>query len=573
MKNAEVGRIFNEIADFLEIKGDNPFRIRAYRKAAANIEAAPEPIEDIARKNALDGIPGIGADLAEKINEILTTGKVKTHEQLKKEIPETVLEFMQIPYVGPKTAKLIYDSLKVKSIGELEKKARQGKLIGLPGIQEKTVENILKGIEIVKKGKERMPLGKALPLAEEIIGALKKLPEVKKINYAGSLRRMKETVRDIDILITSTHPEKVMRVFITLPVAADVIAHGPTKSSIRTKDGVNIDLRVVEPNSFGAALLYFTGSKAHNIRIRTMANKLGLKISEYGVFKEKTNKKIAGKQEQDVYKALRLPYIPPEIREDQGEIEAALHNKLPRLLDLSDIKGDFHVHSNYSDGNNTIAQMAQAAKNKGYKFIAICDHTKSLSVAGGLSEREALKQIGAIRKLNKKLKGIFILAGTELEILADGKLDFKDDLLKEFDFVVAAVHSRFKMQKDEMTDRILKAMDNRYVNCIAHLTGRLLGARDPYDVDLEKLLEAAKQTNTFLEINAFPQRLDLTDTACRMAKERGAGVLISTDSHATEHLDFMKYGVAVARRGWLEKQDVLNTYSRENIIKILHKKR
>lgn len=565
MKNFEVSAIFNEIADLLEIRNENPFRIRAYRKAAQNIESLPQDIEDIAKKGSLEEVPGIGKDLAGKIQEIVTTGRLKYYERLKKEIPPILLSMMTIPGIGPKTANLLYDKFKLRSISQLEKLARSHKICVLPNIKEKTEENIIRGIELLKKGKERMPLGMALPVAVEIINKLKSLPEVNRINYAGSLRRMKETVRDIDILITSTKPKRIMDVFVSLPRVKEILAHGDTKSSVLLQDGIQVDLRVVEPDSYGAALLYFTGSKQHNIRLRTIANQMGYKISEYGIFKEKTERRIAGKEEVDIYRTLGLIYIPPELREDTGEIEIAGKGKLPRLVEAKDISGDLHVHSKWSDGAHSLEELAEAAKKKGYQYIAITDHTESLRVAGGLSKSELKKQIKEIRRLNKRLKGITLLASAEMDILSDGKLDISDDLLAELDIVVAAIHSGFKQSKDQLTKRIINAMKNKHVHIIAHPTGRLMEVRDAYELDFEEIFKVARDTNTSLEINAFPQRLDLNDINSRRAKEIGVTLAIGSDTHTIDQMDNMIFGVSVARRGWLEKRDILNTLSLKDL--------
>lgn len=571
MKNSQIAEIFNNIADILEIKEENPFRIRAYRKAAENIERLTSDIETMAQKDTLREIPGVGKDLAKKVKEFLSTGKMADYEKLRIEVPDKILELMEIPGVGPKTAKLLYEELKIQDVGQLKKLAIAHKVAGLPGLKEKTEENILRGIELIEKQKERMDIGRAWAISRQITEELKKLPQILKISPAGSLRRMKETVRDIDLLATSNKPEKVMEVFVKLPLIKEVLAHGPTKSSAVTKEGLQVDLRVVEPESFGAALIYFTGSKEHNIRIRKMANDLGLKINEYGVFKEKTNKRIAGASEEEVYKTLKLPFIPAELREDRGEIEAGLKDKLPKLLELKEIKGDFHIHTKASDGAHSLEELAEAAKNKGYEYILICDHSQSLAVAGGLSASEILKQIEEIRKFNKKLKGFRVLAGVELEILSDGKTDYNDAILKEFDLVVAAIHSGFKQSKEILTSRIIRAMESKYVNIIAHPTGRLFGVRNAYELDFEKIFKAAKETNTFLEINAYPERLDLNDENIRLAKKSGAGLVISTDTHLINQFDNMIFGVATARRGWLEKKDVLNALSAEAVLKKIKK--
>ena len=577
MKNFEVAAVFNEIADLLEIQNANPFRIRAYRKAAQNIESLTRDIEEIAKKDSLEDIPGIRKDLAGKIQEVVATGRLKYYEKLKKEIPSILLNMVAIPGIGPKTANLLYDNFKLRSIGQLERLARSHKICVLPNIKEKTEENIIRGIELLKRGKERMPLGMALPIAVEIINKLKSLPEVKRISYAGSLRRMKETVRDIDILVTSTKPKRIMDVFISLPDVKEVLAHGDTKSSVLLQGGIQVDLRVVEPDSYGAALLYFTGSKQHNIRLRTIANQMGYKISEYGIFSAtkrggsasggREERRIAGKEEADIYRTLGLSYVPPELREDTGEIEVSAKGKLPHLIEEKDITGDLHVHSKWSDGAHSLKELAEAAKKRGYQYIAITDHTESLRVAGGLSKAELKRQIKEIRQLNRRLKGITLLTGAEMDILSDGKLDIPDDLLAELDIVVAAIHSGFKQSKEQLTKRIINAMKHKHVHIIAHPTGRLMGVRDAYALDFEEIFKAARDTNTALEINAFPERLDLNDINSKRAKELSVALAIGSDTHAIDQMDNMIFGVSVARRGWLEKKDILNTLSLKDLIR------
>lgn len=568
MKNQQIAKIFDEIAELLDLKGENVFRVRAYRRAAQNIDGLPKDVATLSREE-LESIPGIGKDLAGKIQEYLTTGKVAQHEELKKQIPQGVLELLRVPGLGPKTAKMLYEEKKIKSIDELEALTRTGQLAGLPGIQKKTEENILKGIELIKRGTERRPLGRVLPLAEDIVNQVKGSAPVDRIMVAGSIRRRKETVNDIDILTTSKQPEKVMEVFTRLPHVSRVLMHGPTKSSVITDEGIQVDLRVVEEDSYGAALQYFTGSKQHNIKLREMAVRAGLKINEYGVFQEPGEKRIGGKREEDVYKALKMPLIPAELREDTGEIEAALEGKLPDLVSLEDIKGDLHVHTKWSDGSHDLEAMVQGARKKGYQYIAVTDHTKGLGIAHGLDETRLAEEIKFIDKANKKLTGFKILKGTEVDIRSDGSLDLSDEALSGLDIVVASVHSGFKQSREQITERILSAIRNPCVSVIAHPTGRLIGERDAYAIDMNAVLKEAARYGVAMEINAYPLRLDLNDLHLKMARDYGVSLVINTDTHVLSQYDFMAYGVSVARRGWVEKKDVLNTLDYDSLIRRL----
>jgi DNA polymerase (family 10) len=568
MKNQQIAKIFGEIAELLELKGENVFRIRAYRRAAQNMDNLSKDVSTLSQEE-LESIPGIGKDLAAKIHEFLETGKIAKHEELKREIPGGVLQLLTVPGLGPKKAMMLFDRLKLKSVAELETAIRKGKLAGLPGIQKKTEENILQGIALIKRGAERRPLGRVLPLAEDIVRRLKDTAPVDSIEVAGSIRRRKDTVKDIDILTTSKRPEAVMDAFVKLPHVSRVLMHGPTKSSVITEDGIQVDLRVVEEGTFGAALQYFTGSKQHNIKLREMAVRAGLKINEYGVFKGPGEKRIGGKREEDVYKALKLPYIPPELREDTGEIAAAIKGKIPNLVTLDDIKGDLHVHTNWSDGSHELGALVQAAKKKGYSYIAITDHTKGLGVAHGLDEKRLAEEIRLIDAANRKLAGFRVLKGTEIDIRSDGRLDLPDAILAGLDIVVASIHSGFKQSQAQITSRLISAIRNPCVSVIAHPTGRLIGERDAYAVDMEAVLKEAAKYGVAMEINAYPLRLDLNDHHARMAKELGVPLVISTDTHITSQFDFMTYGVAVARRGWVEKKDVLNTLEYGQLIKML----
>ncbi|MDL1971074.1 MAG: DNA polymerase/3'-5' exonuclease PolX [Candidatus Desulfofervidaceae bacterium] len=569
MRNQDVARIFYKIADMLEIKGDNPFRIRAYRRAAQNIENLAEDITKVINQGRK--IPGIGQDLMQKVKEILQTGTLQMYEELKTEISPGLLDLLAIPGVGPRTAQIIYEHYGVKDLDTLERLCLEHKIQQLPGIKAKTEKNILKGIQLIKKGRERRPLGLILPLAEEIIAILKKKCPVDRIDIAGSVRRCRETVKDIDILICSSSPGQVMDVFTTLPMVGDVIARGKTKSSIRTQDGLQVDLRVVEKDCYGAALCYFTGSKAHNIRMRELALKKGLKINEYGIFKG--NKRIGGKEEEEVFKAMDLPYIPPELREDRGEIEAAMEGKLPQLVTMEEIKGDLHVHSKYSDGAGTIAAIAEKAKKIGLEWVAICDHSRSLKVAGGLSIEDLKRKRQEIDAFNRTHADIKLLCGTEVDILNDGSLDYPDEVLKLMDFVVAAIHTGFKQSEATLTNRIIKAMENPYVHSIAHPTGRIIGERETYPLNLDEIFVKASATGTCLEINAYYKRLDLNDTLSQAAKKHGIKFTIGTDAHILDQMEFLRLGVFVARRGWLEKGDVINTMSYQEIMAFLCKRK
>lgn len=571
--NSKIAEIFNKTADILEIQGENPFRIRAYRSAAQTIENLSEDISNFIKDESAAKLPGIGEDLASKIREYLKTGRISAYDKLIKEIKPVLLEMLDIPGVGPKTAKLLYDKLKIKSLKDLENRAKAHKISGLPGIKDKTEKKIIKGLEFLKKDTGRMRLDTAFTTARYIIGELEKLPQVIKISPAGSLRRMKETIRDIDILVTAKKSEDVMEAFVNLPNVKDIISKGTTKSSILTKYNIQVDLRVVAPESYGAALMYFTGSKAHNIKMREMASRQGYKINEYGVYRVKSGKKVAGESETGIYSLFKMQYIEPEMREDTGEFELALEGELPDIVKLEDIKGDFHVHTKESDGLLTLEEIAAIARKKKYSYVVLTDHSKSLKIAGGLSPNRLLKHIEIVKNFNKKSKGVTLLIGSEADILADGGLDYSDEILKELNFVVAAIHSGFNQPKDKLTSRIVKAMQNRFVNLLSHPSGRLIGQRAAYEIDYEKIFNVAKATGTALEINAYPERLDLIDVYCRRAHELGVRLAIGTDSHNESHMDNMIYGVSVARRGWVEKKDLLNCLSLAELRQFVEKKR
>ncbi|HET6515895.1 MAG TPA: DNA polymerase/3'-5' exonuclease PolX [Thermodesulfovibrionales bacterium] len=572
MINRQIADIFNEVADILDIQGENVFRVRAYRRAAQNIDGLPTDVARMTEKDLLE-IPGIGHDLAAKIGEFVATGKIAAYEELRREVPEGLSLLLSVPGLGPKTAKLLNEKLEIKDIDDLERLAREHRLTGLPGIKEKTEANILKGIEMLRRGKERHPLGRVLPVGNDIVEHLRKKAPVRELHLAGSLRRWKETIKDIDILVTSEDPQEVMHVFTHLPGVREVLMHGPTKSSIVIADGIQVDLRVVEEESLGAALAYFTGSKAHNIRLREMAVKAGLKVNEYGIFRESDKKRLGGEKEGDLYRLLGLPYIPPELREDTGEIEAALEGRLPRLVELGDIRGDLHVHTKRSDGSHTLEELIEAARAKGYEYLAITDHTKGLGVARGLNEEKIQEEVKEIQAINRRLKGFRLFTGAEVDIRSDYTLDLPDSVLRQLDIVVASIHSGFRQTRDQLTKRLISAIRNPYVTAIAHPTGRLIGERDAYELDMEQVFAAARETGTALEINAYPLRLDINDVYARRAKEMGIPVVINTDTHVTNQFDFMIYGVSLARRGWLEKKDVVNTLGRENLLKWVRRRK
>ena len=572
MKNLEIARIFNNIADLLEIKGDNPFKIRAYRRAGLNLESIAEDLATISLRGDIKEIPGIGKDLSQKIEEYLRIGSMSYYEELKREIPESLLDLVAIQGVGPKKAKLFHDTLGITSIDELQDMAHSHQLQSLPGIKEKTEENILRGIAFYKQGVGRMTLGYAMAISKRVTDQLREIPGVEQIDSAGSLRRRTETIGDIDILVSSSSPYEVMDKFIHLPEVRQVLGRGTTKSSVLTQEGYQMDIRVVKNDQYGAALAYFTGSKAHNIRIREMAVRKGFKINEYGIFDEKSGDRIAGEKEADIYRLLGIPFIPPELREDRGEIEAALKGTLPDLIQKKDIRADLHVHSRYSDGAHSIREIAEGAMKMGYEYVAITDHSQSLGIAGGVSIDILTAKIAEVEKINREFSGIRVLCGTEVDIHLDGTLDYPEDVLSRLDVVIASIHSGFKRSREEQTERIVSAMRNPHVHIIGHLTGRLLREREGYEVNLDEILKVSVETGTALEINAYPQRLDLNDIGCRRAKELGAKVLINTDAHVLNQFDYMELGVAVARRGWLEKKDVLNTLDVESFLKAIRKK-
>jgi DNA polymerase (family 10) len=573
MRNQEVAKILHDISVLLDIKGESRFRVVAYEEAARRIEGWPEPIEEVWKNGKLEDIPGIGQSIASKIAEYLATGKMTYYEELTKEIPPELIELTEIPGVGPKIAKLLYEQLGVKTPEDLEKAIREKKLRNLPRLGAKSEEKIARGLEMFRRKTGRMLLGQALPLVEGIVALLRERTGVEKISPAGSIRRMKETIGDIDILVASSRPQLIMDVFVALPQVREVLAKGDTKSSIVTHEGIQVDVRVVEEECFGAALQYFTGSKAHNIKLREIALKKGFKVNEYGIFRLDTNERVGGEREEDIYEILGMEWIPPELREDQGEIECALEKKLPVLVDMKDIRGDLHVHSHWSDGVASIEEMAQAALARGYQYLAICDHTQSLAVASGLTPEEIHEREKEIRRWNERHPELLVLNGVEANILSDGSLDFPDKELALLEVVVAGLHSGLTQKEEKILKRLELAMKNPYVQIISHPTGRIIGKREAYEVNCDVLFAMAKATHTSLELNAQPERLDLRDVDARKAAQEGIKIVISTDAHDPGSLEYMRYGVAQARRAWLRKEDVLNTFGREELLEFLARKR
>jgi len=557
MKNLEVAELLRNIAELLEIQEENSFKIRAYEKAALVIENLSEDIGKVWKEGRLEELPGIGEALAEKISEFLEKGRLAYYEKLKKEVPIDMENLGKIPGLGPKTLKKLYRALKIRDVPSLEKAARAGNIRNLPGLGAKAEENILKSLAFSKSA-TRIPLGFALPHAEEIVARLRPLKDVKRIDIAGSLRRRKDTIGDIDLLVASKNPAAAIGAFASLPLVEQVLAKGDTKSSVRLKEGIQVDMRVIDEKSYGAALIYFTGSKQHNIELRKAAISKGCKLSEYGLFSNRTNALIAGKTEQDLYESLGLPYIEPELRENEGEIEAARQHKLPRLIMERDVRGDLQMHSTWSDGSNTIGEMARAAQEMGHEYICITDHGGNLPIANALKGAQTKDYLKDIEKANNNIRGITVLKGMEANITKDGTIDVPNRILKQMDIVLGSIHSGFKNPKEEMTKRITKAMENEHVDIIAHPTGRLINQRPAYDTDFYALLDTAKSTGTVLEINASPERLDLDASHVRAAVQRGVKLSIGTDAHTAESLKSIRLGVFTARRGWAEKKDVIN---------------
>jgi DNA polymerase (family 10) len=572
MENSEIAAVFEEISNLMKILQDDPkwqFKSAAYDRAKRSIESFSGRIEDLAKDpdRKLTEIPGVGEDLAKKIQELLETGKCQYHQDLLARIPHTLLDLLQLQTVGPQKVRLFHKELDVKTVDELEAAAKGGRLRELPGMSQKSEENILKAIETFRRAAGRFRLDTACETAEELTAYLKEFRGVEEVTPAGSLRRGRETVGDLDLLVTGRDHAGVAGHFAKYRGITEVLAKGEDKVSVKLKNDMQVDVRLLERASYGAALQYFTGSKEHNVALRDRAKRRGWKLSEYGLFEN--DRILASKREEDIYKKLGLPWIPPELRENMGEIEAAEKNQLPRLVELGDIKGDLQMHTTASDGKASIEDMAVAAKELGYEYILITDHSKAVTIANGLDEKRAREHIKRIHAARRKVKGIEIWAGSEVDILGDGRLDYPDDLLREFDIVLVSVHSRMSMPADEMTERLLKALQNPYVRILGHPTGRQILKRDPFAFDLEIVFEAARKHGVILELNGNPERLDLSDRHVKLARERGMKIIISTDAHHPEHLKLMKYGVMTARRGWLEKKDVLNTLPPEKLLKSL----
>ncbi len=574
MRNKEVAQKFYELAGLSELAEENPFKARAYLKVAQQIENLPVPVEDLAREGKLTSIKGVGKASANKILQYLNTGHIDKLEELKKKIPESLLELEKVPELGVRRAKILFDTLGIQSVESLKKAAMQGKIRNLPGFGEKIEKGILKGLEDMKnRQSERISIGIALPLAESIVDELKKYSPVEKIKICGSIRRMKGTIGDIDILVVSNNPVSVMDKFVSLGMVKNVIVKGEKKSSILSTENIQVDLRVVQRELFGAAIQYFTGSKEHNIRIRELANKRNLKINEYGVFDLNTNKCIASETEESIYESIGLPWIPPEIREDSGEIELAIEGKLPKLIELTDIRGDIHLHSLYSDGMNSIEEMAQQALQLGYNYIAITDHARALGVANGLSIERYKDEKKEIEQLNRKFAPFKIFFGTELNILSDGRIDFSDEELNLFDICLAGIHSGMNQEKGKITNRIINAMSYNSVRAITHPLGGIIGRRNNYDVDLDSVFKEAQKRDVLVEINASSQRLDLNDINARRAKEiYNLKFEIGTDAHSIDGMKDMRYGIGVARRAWLTKSDVINAFSLEEFEEFIGKR-
>jgi DNA polymerase (family 10) len=565
MNNADVAAALAEIAELLELKGESTFRIRAYENASKTLGGLTEDVRSLAADDRLGTVKGIGKGISDRIEELLHTGHIGYLEELRGEFPQGVRTLMSVPGVGPSMARRVYTELGVESLDDLRAAAEDGRLAELPGLGEKSAENVLRALSRVNKKESRISIAKARPVFEELAELLRPCEALRNLMPAGSLRRWSPTIGDIDLMATSSDPSTVMNAFTTLPIVAQVLGHGPTKSTILTDNGLQVDLRIVEEMYFGSLIQHFTGNKDHNIELREYALQRGKSLNEYGITEVKSGKSEAFRDEESFYAALGLDYIEPEMREGHGEISAALRHELPDLVTVEDVKGELHMHSDWSDGALPIEEMVREAKALGYKYVAVTDHSSGAGMAGGAIPERMLAEIVRIREVEKEVGGIHVLAGCELEIKRDGSLDFADDVLEQLDWVIASVHSGFNQTEEELTARIVRAMENPHVDCIGHPTGRLIGRRAPYAVDLELVFRTAARTKTALEINASPERLDLVDTHARRAKDLGAMLVVGTDAHAPAHLENMRYGIAMARRGWAESPNVLNTRRFEDL--------
>ncbi|MDK1031754.1 MAG: DNA polymerase/3'-5' exonuclease PolX [Planctomycetia bacterium] len=566
MENAEIAAVLTDIADILEILGENPFRIRSYRQAVQTIEDLPQRCEDMAREGKkLTALAGIGKSIAQKIHELIDTGKCLAHQELLEKIPPGLTELLHLSGLGPRKVKVLSEKLQIGDINALREAAQAGKIRHLEGMGEKTEQNILRAILTHEAVKGRWRLKDAMDSVDAMGKFLDKLPDIVRWEVAGSFRRRKETVGDLDVLIHSKKRAESGEAILKYREIAQVLAHGEEKTSVVLRNGMQVDFRFFDPHDFGSGLMYFTGSKEHNIALRDRAQRRGLKINEYGLFRVKDNRRLAGKSEKEIYDKLKLAFIPPELRERRGEIDAAADDALPTLVTLADIRGDLHCHSTYTDGNATIEEMIRAARRRGYKYIAITDHSKAVRVAGGLDEKGLRRQLKEIDRIRKTLKDFDLLSGTEVDILKDGSLDLDVGLLAEVDCVIASVHSYFGLPEDKMTARLVKAFSSGVVHIFGHPFSRLLGTRPEIKFDVEEVFAAAKAHNVAMEINSHPERLDLMDNYCRMAKEVGLKMAIATDAHTTGNLDLIQLGVYIARRGWLEKKDVLNTATAKSL--------
>ena len=568
VKNREVAGLLYEMAELLELHAENRFKIIAFSKAARAIESLPEDISLVCREKRLQSIPGVGKAIAQKVEEYLRTGQILAHEELLAKTPPGLVKLLQISGLGPKTVFMLHEKLNITNLEELENAAKEHRIRRLPRMGPTRETNILKSIERYKKRSTRILFSTAEPIVNDILAYLRGMAGLEHITAAGSFRRAKETVGDIDILATAGRPEEIVAAFVRMPLVEEVLAQGPTKASVIVKETIQVDLRIVEHKSFGTVLQYFTGSKEHNVRLRQLALSRGYSLSEYSLTRQADSRDLFFDREEEVYAALGLPYIPPEMREDRGEIEAALRGTLPRLLEQKDMRGDLHVHSNWSDGRASILEMGHAALALGYEYIALCDHSPSIGIAGGLTPEKLEQKIEAIAAVNEELEGmgITVLAGTEVDIKANGRLDYADDLLARCDVVVASVHMSQQQTERAITGRLISAMENENVDIIGHPTGRIIDQREPYEVDMQAILETAARTNTALEINSHPSRLDLNDINAKAAREMGVKISINSDAHDAEQLLTMKYGVNVARRAWLEKKDVLNALSLKELL-------